>query len=1105
MACKYTSLLDILKRRLQKHSDSTAYIFLQDGETETARLTYRQLNQQALMIAAVLQSKAKVGDTALLLYPPGLEFICAFFGCLYAGVIAVPVNIPKRNQKLSRLLSIVDNTETEIVLTASSILPGIKKRWEKEKKLSQLNLVITDVLAANPQEFVSQAISPNSLAFLQYTSGSTGKPKGVMVSHDNLTHNLECMKQAFKLSSKSVSVTWLPHFHDMGLIDGILQPFYTGFLSILMPPNIFIRKPLLWLQAISRYEATHSGGPNFCYNLCINKIKSEQKNTLDLSSWKSAYNGAEPVNAEVLEQFSVFFADCGFEFQCFYPCYGMAEVTLMLSGGEVNRQPIYINVDSKALQQNRIILAENNSFSRACVGCGHLWSDTKVIIVDPNTLTQTPSDRVGEIWVSSSSVAQGYWNNPEASKKNFQAYLTDTEEGPFLRTGDLGFIKDRELYVTGRLKDIIIIRGQNYYPQDIELTVQKSHPALRANSGAAFSIQEAGEERLVVVQEIERSYLRQFDSDEVLKVINKAIFQEYGLMIATLVLLKPGGIDKTSSGKIQRTACQQKFLDGSLHNVILHKSKSEQKFQLVQDREIKFSLLYFSSNEAEFKDNKYQLLLEGAKFADQNNFHAVWIPERHFHPFGGLYPEPSVLGAALAMITKNIRIRPGSVVLPLQNPVRVAENWSVIDNLSGGRVDISFAKGWNPNDFVLAPDNYTNRSQIMFDGIQTVQCLWRGESIYLANGNQEETEIKIYPLPKQSELPVWITCSGGKEKFVEAGAIGANILTALLFQTTEELASKIVLYRESREKNGFNPQSGRVTLMLHTFVGLNINFVRSQVEQPFINYLESSVDLWKNRSENLAQITEFERKKALDCAFERYFQSAALFGTPAGCLSKINKFKEIGVDEIACLIDFGVDKNTVLEGLNSLSELQELSNSSKLYKNNKVSLLNTLDSTGVKDNVVQHDENPIKENERKLKVNNSNFDRKISIEIIKKSIIQYINSLLEIDSNQINFDSDIFSLGIDSIKAIELVGNLEKDLGISIDPVSIFEYTTINKLSIYLAEISEVQFEKGLLVRCDIHQKSIKKNRKNRSLELGKNSKLKRAGLKKTKKIIGEL
>jgi natural product biosynthesis luciferase-like monooxygenase protein len=340
---------------------------------------------------------------------------------------------------------------------------------------------------------------------------------------------------------------------------------------------------------------------------------------------------------------------------------------------------------------------------------------------------------------------------------------------------------------------------------------------------------------------------------------------------------------------------------------------------------MQFSLLYFASNEAEFNSDKYRLLIEGSKFADKYGLTAVWIPERHFHAFGGLYPNPAVLGSALAMVTDRIRIRAGSVVLPLHNPIRVAEEWAVVDNLSQGRIDIAFARGWNPNDFVFAPDNFANSAEVMFSGIKTVQKLWQGESISLQNGIGKETETRIYPLPKQKEIDIWITCTGGKERFMEAGTIGANVLTALLFQPIEELAEKIASYRESRAKNGYDPDAGQVTLMLHTFIGEDMNLVRHKVRKPFTNYLENSVNLWKHGITSLAGLDEKEKEHLLAYAFERYFQSSALIGTPESCHLMVKKLQAIGVDEIACLIDFGIDADAVMASLYSLKKLKEQS------------------------------------------------------------------------------------------------------------------------------------------------------------------------------------
>lgn len=341
---------------------------------------------------------------------------------------------------------------------------------------------------------------------------------------------------------------------------------------------------------------------------------------------------------------------------------------------------------------------------------------------------------------------------------------------------------------------------------------------------------------------------------------------------------------------------------------------------------MEFSLFYFSSNDATFTSDKYRLFLEGAKFADRNGFTAVWTPERHFHAFGGIYPNPSVLCSALAMVTERVRLRAGSVVLPLHHPLRVAEEWAVVDNLSGGRVDLAFARGWNPNDFVLSPDRFANNKALLFQDIQTIRRLWRGEYATFVNGVGEEVQVKIYPLPQQREVTVWITCSGGLERFIEAGTYGYNVLTALLFQPIEELSRKIAAYRNARAEHGHDPKTGHVTLMLHTFVGEDLGSIRNQVRGPFIDYLKSSVDLWSTRSKAVQGLTEKEEADLLDFAFERYFRTSALFGTPESCLATIECLKEIGVSEIACLIDFGIETDVVLRSLRLLNRLKRLSN-----------------------------------------------------------------------------------------------------------------------------------------------------------------------------------
>lgn len=564
---KLSNLVDLLSYRAQNQPEQTAYTFLQDGE-EAGRLTYQELEQQARTIAAKLQNLDATVLCALLLYPPGLDYIAAFFGCLYAGVVAVPAYPPRRNQNMSRLQAIAASSQATVALTNTSLLANIEG-YAQNRELAQLHWIATDQIATDLVEaWQEPKLSSDTLAFLQYTSGSTGTPKGVMVTHGNLLHNLALIYKCFGVTPDSKGVIWLPPYHDMGLIGGVLQPLYGGVPVTIMAPVDFLQKPVRWLEAISRYKATTNGGPNFAYDLCVRKIKPEQLAELDLSSWEVAFTGAEPISAETLSQFAATFEPCGFRKEAFYPCYGMAETTLIVTGGLKSALPIVRQVNAAALEQNRVVPAAGGQQkgNRAIVGCGQCI-DQKVVIVDPESLTPCPDNKVGEIWVSGPSVAQGYWNQPEETLLTFHAYLADTGEGPFLRTGDLGFLQDGELFVTGRIKDVIIIRGQNHYPQDIELTVEKSHPALRKSCGAAFAVEVKGSERLVIVQEVERSYLRQLNVNEVVGNIRHAIAAEHSLQIYATVLVKTGSIPKTSSGKIQRHACRSGFLSGSLNVV----------------------------------------------------------------------------------------------------------------------------------------------------------------------------------------------------------------------------------------------------------------------------------------------------------------------------------------------------------------------------------------------------------------------------------------------------------------------------------------------------------------------------------------------------------
>ncbi|MBD2607827.1 AMP-binding protein [Scytonema hofmannii FACHB-248] len=584
---KSTTIIDILQQHAIQHSDKEVFIFIKhsinDKSHEETRLNYKELDQVSRKIANILLQENKNSNLpVLLVFPPGLDFIKAFFGCLYAGMIAVPANPPRRNQSLKRIHSIVADSGARIGLTSKSLLKNLQDLLIDTSDIEALQWLVVDDLESNNSCSVQQEaiplVKPESIAFLQYTSGSTGDPKAVMVSHSNLVHNEQMIQKAFGHSKETRFVGWLPLYHDMGLVGNVLQPLFLGITSILMSPVDFLQQPYYWLKAISDYRATTSGGPNFAYDLCVRKVTLEQRLSLDLSSWELAFNGAEAIRADTLKAFTEAFEPCGFRRTAFYPCYGMAETTLLVSGGEKEDVPVVYSLDRDALRRGVAIATPNpqeEQTTQLVVGCGHSWEEETIRIVNPETLVTCLDCQVGEIWVAGPHVAQGYWNRSTQTEKTFNAYTTDTQEGPFLRTGDLGFLHDEELFVTGRIKDVIIIRGRNHYPQDIELTVEKSHPALNPGSGAAFSVEINGEERLVIAQEVKRNYLRNLDVNEVATTIRRAVSQEHELQLYAVVLLKTGSILKTSSGKIQRQACRTSFLNNTLSVVGLWKLEDE--------------------------------------------------------------------------------------------------------------------------------------------------------------------------------------------------------------------------------------------------------------------------------------------------------------------------------------------------------------------------------------------------------------------------------------------------------------------------------------------------------------------------------------------------
>ena len=564
---KFDTMLDLLKSQAADYPDRIAYVFIDDRDGVT-KITFGELDRRARVIAARLQLELRPGDRALLVYPAGLEFIAAFFGCLYAGVVAVPATYPKPKRPMPRLQRIAVDCDAHVALSTAQTLTTLDPDLlSADAATSQW--IATDELDDELADlWQPPTIADSDLAFLQYTSGSTSDPKGVMVSHANLLNNLECIRLSFGIGDteedieSSTGVFWLPAYHDMGLIGGMLTPLYMGGRSVLMSPTAFLQRPMRWLQAIHDYRAIISGAPNFAFEYCVRRTTVEERSQLDLTRWRLAFCGAEPIRCETLYNFAEAFGGAGFRLEAFYPCYGLAETTLLAAGPDHQQEPRVLTVNRAALAAHRVLPAcgEPASMVQRLVGCGIPVPDHNIVIVQPESGLMLPDGEVGEILVQGPSVTQGYWNRPDETEQVFGARV-DGIEGRFLRTGDLGFFREGELFVTGRVKDVIIIRGSNHYPQDIEQSAEQAHPSVLP--GAAFALDDEAGERLVVVHQLDRQY-RDADHHQVIQAIRRAIVEQHELDPYAIVLIRQTSLPITSSGKVQRNLCREQYLAGKL-------------------------------------------------------------------------------------------------------------------------------------------------------------------------------------------------------------------------------------------------------------------------------------------------------------------------------------------------------------------------------------------------------------------------------------------------------------------------------------------------------------------------------------------------------------
>ncbi len=557
--CSKKIIIDFLNASADDHPDKEAFIFLKDSNFPEL-LTYSDLSIRVDTIGSNLALHANKGDRVLLLFQPGLEFVCSIFACFKLGLIAVPAYIPSNERNIPRIINIIKDCDANIVLTETV---------DQAEQMKSCLLVGRDIFVIptkrlkNKGAFESNVL-PEDLAFLQYTSGSTGDPKGVMVSHHNLISNINVITQAYSLTEKDTVAFWLPHYHDFGLIGAILSTVVAGYTSVLMSPVSFIRKPYRWLKAISDYQATGTGGPNFCFDSCVKKIRDDKKSDLDLSSLRFVINAAEPIRKDTLENFIEEFRVCGFGRDVFKPTYGLAEATLYVcSDNKIN----YRNVSREKCEKN-IIDDSSVSDQYTLIGVGDSFNGFDVVVVDPDSNRQCPPDVVGELWIRGDSVAQGYWKKNELTAESFGAkYHGQDDSLSYFRTGDLAsFDSEGRLYVTGRLKDLLIFRGKNVYPQDVEYTSETSHESLKKNSCVAFTVEKSGEIWLVVVQEVEKRMPE--DISSVADEIVSNVTSEHEISnFYSLVLVRSGTIEKTSSGKVRRRRTKERFLDAELRDV----------------------------------------------------------------------------------------------------------------------------------------------------------------------------------------------------------------------------------------------------------------------------------------------------------------------------------------------------------------------------------------------------------------------------------------------------------------------------------------------------------------------------------------------------------
>jgi acyl-CoA synthetase (AMP-forming)/AMP-acid ligase II len=564
---EYPSLAHLLLARGNNSSIEAAFILLEGGDKIIDAITASELLENAKRVAAHLQRTTTPGSRVLLVFPHRLEFIIAFFGSILAGLVPVPTVLPRSRRSIDSLLGIAESAEASVALTLERLLPAITEMMSDSARGQVECRAIEDLVRDEPDTFDLPDLKPDDVAYLQFTSGSTGKPKGVVVTHRNVLHNCRLLTDALEMRPGDPVVSWLPFFHDWGLVGCMIYPLFAQLPAYLLDPMEFLYAPARWLRAISRFRAVLSCAPNFAYQFCCEVIREEEKSKLDLSCWRVAMVGAEPVRKSTLERFSSSFSTCGFHRDALYPSYGLAENTLIVSGGTRSAGPVYLSVDRRSLERRQVVHVDEQDDRRArtLVSCGRPLGGQRLEIVNPATAMPCVEEEVGEVWVSGHSVTRGYWQRLEATRETYFTHLRNGDPAPFLRTGDLGFVSGNELFLCGRMKDVIIKGGTNYFAEDVERIAEEGHTALRSLGGAAFAVDVADIERLVIVHEL--NYGDKPDHNEVFSGIQDAMLDAFGMMADAIVLIQPGSLPKTTSRKICREMTRSLFLRQELQTV----------------------------------------------------------------------------------------------------------------------------------------------------------------------------------------------------------------------------------------------------------------------------------------------------------------------------------------------------------------------------------------------------------------------------------------------------------------------------------------------------------------------------------------------------------